>query len=338
MGALRWILLALGALLIAALWWWELKRSRPERAAGEPRSLLRQEPQLGAAQRNAERGESASSMRAAYEDRPVPGTSPPVITLEDLPADADVVLAPPSEALVRRPVARAPEPERALRREPKLEPEPERQAEPEPELDDDTIPPGMMSAKMPATPIPVPSGVGAPAGASQARESGEARGVRAAARRDSPPRATADSANEQKIVAIRLVAPADRIEGLALRAALESEGLEFGRYAVFHRQRSDGRVLYSVASLLEPGSFDLERMAAQRFPGISIFAVFPGPVDAPQAFDDMLATARRLAERLGGVLQDERGSSMTAQRVLSLREELVHFQHVVARMRARSPS
>jgi cell division protein ZipA len=337
MGALRWILLALGALLIAALWWWELRRSRPERAAGEPRSLLRHEPQLGGAERNAERAESASSMRSAYEDRPVPGTSPPVITLEDLPEDADVVLAPPSEALVRRPAARAPEPERELRREPRLEQEPEQQAEPEPELDEDTIPPGRMSARMPSTPIPVPSGAGAPASA-PAREPGEARAVRATPRRDGPPRATTDSASEQKIVAIRLVAPADRIEGLALRAALEAEGLEFGRYAVFHRQRSDGRMLYSVASLLEPGSFDLERMAAQRFPGISIFAVFPGPVDAPQAFDDMLATARRLAERLGGVLQDERGSSMTAQRVLSLREELVHFQHVVTRMRARSPS
>ena len=95
-------------------------------------------------------------------------------------------------------------------------------------------------------------------------------------------------------------------------------------------------MLFSAASLLEPGSFDLDLMAAQSFPGVSLFAVFPGPVDAAQVFDDMLATARRLADRLGGSLQDERGQSLTAQRILALREELVHFQAMVTKIRART--
>ncbi len=61
-----------------------------------------------------------------------------------------------------------------------------------------------------------------------------------------------------------------------------------------------------------------------------MFAVYPGPIPAPQALDELLATARRLADRLGGTLQDESGSSLTGQRVLSIREELVHFEHLVA--------
>jgi len=93
--------------------------------------------------------------------------------------------------------------------------------------------------------------------------------------------------------------------------------------------------VYSVASLVEPGSFEPELMAAMTFPGVSLFAVFPGPLPAPQAFDELLATARRLADKLGGALQDDTGSSLTGQRVLSLREDLVHFEHLVSLGRGR---
>lgn len=160
-----------------------------------------------------------------------------------------------------------------------------------------------------------------------------------------PPRLAAEPARtapseppptQQRIVAIRLVAAGtERFDGAELRSALEAEGLRFGKYSIFHRQRADGRALYSVASLVEPGSFDLDRMHVHMFPGVSLFAVFPGPVDAPEVFDDLLATARRLAERLGGVLQDERGGPLSAQRVLGIREELVSFQNLVARVRSR---
>jgi cell division protein ZipA len=143
-------------------------------------------------------------------------------------------------------------------------------------------------------------------------------------------------ARQQRIVAIRLVGDRERrIDGAELQKSLAAEGLEFGRYSIFHRLVQGGRPVYSIASLIEPGSFDPDLMASIRVPGISLFAVYPGPMPAPQAFDEMLATARRLADRLGGVLQDDSGSSLTGQRVLSIREELVHFEHLVALSRSR---
>jgi FtsZ-interacting cell division protein ZipA len=141
---------------------------------------------------------------------------------------------------------------------------------------------------------------------------------------------------QQRIVAIRLIALGDRrIDGTGLKLALTAERLAFGRYSIFHRLLEGDRPVYSVASLVEPGSFDPELMGSQDFPGISMFAVFPGPLPAPQAFDELLATARRLADSLGGVLQDDSGSSLTGQRVLSLREELVHFEHLAGLSRGR---
>ena len=70
---------------------------------------------------------------------------------------------------------------------------------------------------------------------------------------------------------------------------------------------------------------------------MSLFAVFPGPLPAPQAFDELLACARRLGDKLGCVLQDDTGSSLTGQRVLSLREDLVHFEHLVSLGRGGRP-
>lgn len=135
---------------------------------------------------------------------------------------------------------------------------------------------------------------------------------------------------QQRIVAVRLIAKGDqRIDGATLKVALTAERLTFGRYSIFHRLLESDRPIYSVASLVEPGSFDPDVMGSEQYPGISLFAVFPGPLPAPQAFDELLATARRLADKLGGVLQDDSGSSLTGQRVLSLREELVHFEHIV---------
>jgi cell division protein ZipA len=135
----------------------------------------------------------------------------------------------------------------------------------------------------------------------------------------------------QRIVSIRLVLTRQQtVPGDQLAALLIAEGMKFGRYSIFHREVHGDRPIFSVASLVEPGYFDPNAMAGQRFPGVSFFAVLPGPLPAPQTFDDILSTARRLAERLGGVLQDDTGSTLTGQRILSLREELVYFEHLLS--------
>jgi cell division protein ZipA len=85
--------------------------------------------------------------------------------------------------------------------------------------------------------------------------------------------------------------------------------------------------------MMEPGSFDLATMDTQEFPGVSLFGIVPGPLDAPTTFDTVLAAARHLVERLRGQIQDEQGSSLTAQRILNLRDELVHFEHRNRRLR-----
>ena len=131
----------------------------------------------------------------------------------------------------------------------------------------------------------------------------------------------------QKILAIRVTASAPaRFDGAQLLAALRAEGLGFGRYEIFHCLHEDGRPIYSVASLREPGTFDMEAMPTTYYPGVAMFAVLPGPVPAAEAFDEMIFSARALATHLNGSLTDERGAPLTTLRVGKLREEALEFE------------
>ena len=114
--------------------------------------------------------------------------------------------------------------------------------------------------------------------------------------------------------------------GRQLAAVFESIGLTHGRYQVFHRRHPDGRTLFCVASLVEPGTFDPARMPAEEYRGVSLFAVLPGPIPPLQTLDLMLGTAHDMAQALSGVVQDGKGQPLTLQRASALREDVARFQ------------
>lgn len=121
---------------------------------------------------------------------------------------------------------------------------------------------------------------------------------------------------ERQLIGVRLVAdPGARFPGRSLRQALAGSGLVHGRFGIFHFPAPDRRAVFSVASLNKPGNFDLESMDAQRYAGLSLFAVLPGPLEAPEAIEQLLTTAHELAARLGGSLQDDRGQPLEAARL-----------------------
>jgi len=137
----------------------------------------------------------------------------------------------------------------------------------------------------------------------------------------------ANSSETQKIVTVRVCAVGEaRWRGTALMAALESLGLAYGQYHVYHRKHSDGRSIFCVASLLEPGTFDARTMADEEFRGVTFFAVLPGPLDPVHTVDALLGTARELARELSGTMQDARGMPFSPQRAAALRQDVVRFQ------------
>ena len=324
MPELRWILIVLGLLLMAGLWWWEtnrrLREPRQEDTA-QPAEDSDEQQVAASAQKPAQ---DPPPIRASRRERGPVGRELPVV---EIPEDADPELArqPPDDEFVPPSV-----PYRAMGEALDEIPEDLRNLPHDEDAEAEQRQPWVRTQPLDRREL---KAANAHAGKDVADSHGEdAEEPEDSGALDEP--AHSDAAR-QRIVALRLICDRGRWPGREVTDSLQAEGLVFGKYSIFHRERDDGKSIFFVASMVEPGSFDLDGIDQQSFPGISIFAVIPGPVDAPTTFDLMLASGRRLAERLGGHLQDEQGSTLTAQRILNLREELVHFEHVSRRLTKR---
>ena len=142
------------------------------------------------------------------------------------------------------------------------------------------------------------------------------------------PEATPEYA--QKIVTLRVVARNHgSFAGDELVLSLRGIGMRHGKFGIFHRLEGndEDKVIFSAASLVEPGSFDIANIKDQKIPGISLFMVLPGPIDGAKGFDMMMAAARALAQSLDAELLDETGSTLSIQRERYLREEIIQHQH-----------
>ena len=136
----------------------------------------------------------------------------------------------------------------------------------------------------------------------------------------------------QKIVTLRLVAKeGGTFKGDELILSMRGIGLRHGKFGIFHRYdgADESKTIFSAASLVEPGSFDLANIKEQELPGISLFLVLPGPVEGAESFDLMMEAARTLAQSLDGELLDESGSTLSIQRERYMREEIIEFEHSI---------
>jgi cell division protein ZipA len=128
---------------------------------------------------------------------------------------------------------------------------------------------------------------------------------------------------ERRIVTLRVMPRTEpRFAGRTLRQAFNSAGFWHGPLDIYHLPDAQGRVILSAAALAQPGTFDPSIMDSQRFSGLNMFAVLPGPLPERETFDELVHAARQLADRLDGTLTDQHGEELTAQRVARLRQSL----------------
>ena len=137
---------------------------------------------------------------------------------------------------------------------------------------------------------------------------------------------------EQKVVTLRIVARNHgSCAGDELALSLRGIGMRHGKFGIFHQYdgSDEDKIVFSAASLVEPGSFDMANLKDQKIPGISLFMILPGPIEGAEAFDLMTAAARAMAKTLDAELLDESGSTLSIQRERYLREEIIQFQHSI---------
>lgn len=134
----------------------------------------------------------------------------------------------------------------------------------------------------------------------------------------------------EEVLVINVIARDEEgFKGPALLQNILESGLRFGEMDIFHRHESmagNGEVLFSMANALKPGTFDLDDIEGFSTRAVSFFLGMPGPRHPKQAFDVMVAAARKLAHELNGELKDDQRSVLTAQTIEHYRQRIVEYE------------
>ena len=138
---------------------------------------------------------------------------------------------------------------------------------------------------------------------------------------------TPTAPSPEKIITLFLQARDNHIiTGVELLDASLKSGLIFGAHDIFHRiHEDDVEPVFSMANLTKPGTFDKTIWNTIEIKGVTMFMMLPGPKNALDAWDSMLATSRNLAELLHADLLDDTQSVFTRQRSQQIREELREY-------------
>jgi len=147
--------------------------------------------------------------------------------------------------------------------------------------------------------------------------------------------ATANETNQdlppvEEVLVINVISrDSHGFRGPALLQNILESGLRFGEMDIFHRHESmagNGEVLFSMANAVKPGTFDLDDIDHFTTPAVSFFLGLPGPRHPKQAFDVMVAAARKLSQELNGELKDDQRSVLTAQTIEHYRQRIVDYE------------
>jgi len=117
-----------------------------------------------------------------------------------------------------------------------------------------------------------------------------------------------------------------RITGDQIMQAARDVGLLEGDMQIFHFSDDQDRMLFSMANMVNPGTFPLKEMNSFVTPGVTLFSSLPGPAEGMVIFEQMLSAAQRLAALFDAELQDDSHSDLTKQTIDHIREEIVEYE------------
>jgi cell division protein ZipA len=133
------------------------------------------------------------------------------------------------------------------------------------------------------------------------------------------------------IIALCLVPVSNRdFAGEELLEVLEYENYFYGKMHLFHcHENNDPKraVLYSIASLVQPGTFDYNQMSHENYRGIIIWMTLDEHTDI-ELFEKMLKDAKHLAYVLDATLCDDRCRQLTLQSISKIRLRIKDLQTV----------
>ncbi|MGB1321496.1 MAG: cell division protein ZipA [Vibrio gallaecicus] len=116
--------------------------------------------------------------------------------------------------------------------------------------------------------------------------------------------------------------------GTELFRSMENNGLTYGEMAIYHCYAGNAdspKVIFSVANMMQPGTLEHDNRADFSTKGISFFMTLPCFGEADQNFNVMLRAAQKIADDMGGNVLDESRNLMTPNRLSDYRKQIRDF-------------
>ncbi|MCW8888458.1 MAG: hypothetical protein OQK25_05300, partial [Gammaproteobacteria bacterium] len=96
------------------------------------------------------------------------------------------------------------------------------------------------------------------------------------------------------VLSLLVLAPkGEKFRGTQIKMALNEVGFVFGKMDIYHLLDGD-ETLVSVASVLEPGTFDPNEMGATKIPGLVVFSQLPAARSGEEVYDTWYRTTKKL--------------------------------------------
>ena len=130
---------------------------------------------------------------------------------------------------------------------------------------------------------------------------------------------------KELIISHTILSKGEYFTGRQLFDALESAGLFYGEMDIYHYPGDDSAetfALFSVANVVEPGTFNPHEAEALTTPGISMFMRLPTRIASYDAYEKFIHVAQNIAADLGGELCDETRSQLTQQAITYKKEQI----------------
>lgn len=138
---------------------------------------------------------------------------------------------------------------------------------------------------------------------------------------------------DELIIAILIKSKETPFNGSDILNAVKECGMEYGDMDIFHfaHETDSGErvVLFSLANMVEPGTFDLNTLPDLQSPGLTLFQRFPCCTRGVEAYEQLIYTAQKLATILGGELLDETRSVLTQQTITHSKERIKQHQFAI---------
>ncbi|PQJ61190.1 cell division protein ZipA [Vibrio chagasii] len=116
--------------------------------------------------------------------------------------------------------------------------------------------------------------------------------------------------------------------GTELFRSMENNGLTYGEMSIYHcfaQSADEPKVIFSVANMMQPGTLEHDAPADFTTKGISFFMTLPCYGQADQNFNVMLSAAQKIADDMGGNVLDESRNLMTPNRLSDYRKQIRDF-------------